>query len=83
MKKFTKILMAVAMGTMMATTSFAMDADTAQNIVSNMYPGVMIYGVEDNGDGSYQVLFHSQNIAPSSVTIDSNGNVVSRNVNYR
>lgn len=83
MKKITKILVALIMGTMMATSVFAMDADTAQDIVSNMYPGVMIYGIEDNGDGSYQVLFHSQNIAPSSVTVDSNGNVINQNVNYR
>lgn len=83
MKKLTKILVALSMGVMMAMTAFAMDADTAQDIVSNMYPGVMIYGVEDNGDGSYNVLFHSQNIAPSSVTVDSNGNVINRNVNYR
>lgn len=38
---------------------FAIDADEAQDIVSDMYPGVMIYGLEVVEDG-YQVLFHSQ-----------------------
>ena len=47
-----------------------------------MYPGVMIYGLEVVEDG-YQVLFHSQRIGPSSVTINEDGEVVDEDVHYR
>ena len=69
-------------GIVPTTAVFAIDADEAQDIVSDMYPGVMIYGLEVVEDG-YQVLFHSQRIGPSSVTINEDGEVVDEDVHYR
>lgn len=69
-------------GIMPMTVVFAINADEAQDIVSDMYPGVMIYGLEVVEDG-YQVLFHSPRIGPSSVTINEEGEVVDEDVHYR
>jgi len=69
-------------GIMPTTVVFAIDADEAQDIVSEMYPGVMIYGLEVVDEG-YQVLFHSQRIGPSSVIINEDGEVVEEDVHYR
>lgn len=75
--------LALSLGGILPTTVvFAIDADEAQDIVSEMYPGVMIYGLEVVEDG-YQVLFHSQRIGPSSVTINEDGEVVEEDVHYR
>ena len=69
-------------GIMPTTVVFAIYADEAQDIVSEMYPGVMIYGLEVVDEG-YQVLFHSQRIGPSSVIINEDGEVVEEDVHYR
>ena len=75
--------LAFSLGGIVPTTAvFAIDADEAQDIVSDMYPGVMIYGLEVVEDGS-QVLFPSQRIGPSSVTINEDGEVVDEDVHYR
>lgn len=77
------ISLAFGLGGIMPTTVvFAIDADEAQDIVSEMYPGVMIYGLEVVDEG-YQVLFHSQRIGPSSVIINEDGEVVEEDVHYR
>lgn len=88
MNKFTKKILVALIGAMMITTAaFAISADDAQNIVSQDYPGAMIMDVsEDTVDGVtvYKVFFHSQQIAPSDVTINADtGKVISRNVSYR
>lgn len=88
MKKLTKKILVVLMGAMMVTSlAFAISADDAQNIVSQNYPDAMIMDINEgtvDGVAVYQVFFHSQKVAPSTVTINADtGEIISQDVTYR